>query len=230
MKKAVVIISLLLGFSYIGFSQEALLDEQVAPIYANSKWGPNQSNFIHLYCGFGFVTPMGQNDANPVYLGKSSNWELGLRYKKRITNWLAIGGNVSYDLFNYRIPQNSDKKFPDLLFYSKQKVLIHNISLQPFLRFNFGRRGNKIGNYIDVGAFYNFVVGSAEKQFNTPNGLDKVKKKNLSYISKSYYGLFTNIGFGRLSIYGKYNMSSIFNDSKYADMPPLTIGLQLGFF
>jgi hypothetical protein len=46
-----------------------------------------------------------------------------------------------------------------------------------------------------------------------------------------YYGFFTNIGFGRWVIYAKYQYSGIIKgDTRYADLPPVTIGLQLGFF
>ena len=224
------ILILIIGFSQATQAQEILMHENVYQDSVKGNWGPNLSHWMHFYGAFGFVTPINQNVESEIYFGKATNWELGLRYKKRITNWLAIGGNVSYDFFNYRLEQNQDKTLPDTLFYDKQKIVLHNLNLAPFIRFNFGRRGNKIGNYIDFGFFYNAVLSNAEKQKGTPSGLDKVKVKNLQFIANDYYGFYTNIGFGRWVIFGKYNYSAIIiKDHSFADLPPLTIGLQIGF-
>ncbi len=226
-----IILTICIGSFHYAKAQEVLLDENVYQDSVKGKWGQNLSNWMHFYGAFGFITPINQNTNSPIYFGKASNWELGLRYKKRLTNWLAIGANISYDFYNYRLEQSKDKTLPDSLFYDKQKIVLNTFSMQPFLRINYGRRGNKIGNYIDFGFFYNAVFSNAEKQKGTPSGLDKVKKKNLQYIAGDYYGFYTNIGFGRFVIYGKYNYSPIIKGNpSYSDLPPITIGLQVGFF
>jgi hypothetical protein len=230
MKKLLIII-IVIASGFVAKSQEVLLNQYVYPDSVRGNWGQNKSHWMHFYGAFGFITPIDQSTWSPIYFGKASNWELGLRYKKRITNWLAIGGNISYDFFNYRMEQSIEKTFPDKQFYDKQKVLIHNFSMQPFIRINYGRRGNKIGNYVDFGFFYNAIMSSREKLLGTPAGLDKVIIKNPDYMPGDYYGFFTNIGFGRWVIYAKYQYSGIIKgDTRYADLPPVTIGLQLGFF
>jgi hypothetical protein len=230
MKKLLIII-IVIASGFVAKSQEVLLNQYVYSDSVRGNWGQNKSHWMHFYGAFGFITPIDQSTWSPIYFGKASNWELGLRYKKRITNWLAIGGNISYDFFNYRMEQSIEKTFPDKQFYDKQKVLIHNFSMQPFIRINYGRRGNKIGNYVDFGFFYNAIMSSREKLLGTPAGLDKVIIKNPDYMPGDYYGFFTNIGFGRWVIYAKYQYSGIIKgDTRYADLPPVTIGLQLGFF
>jgi len=230
MKKLIIII-IVVTSSFIAKSQEVLLDQYVYSDSVRGNWGQNKSHWMHFYGAFGFITPINQSTWSPIYFGKASNWEFGLRYKKRITNWLAVGGNISYDFFNYRMEQTAEKTFPDKQFYDKQKVLIHNFSMQPFIRINYGRRGNKIGNYVDFGFFYNAIMSSREKQLGTPAGMDKVIIKNPAYMPGDYYGFFTNIGFGKFAIYAKYQYSGIIKgDTRYADLPPVTIGLQLGFF
>jgi len=227
-----ILLALCIGSFQYAKSQEIVLSELVQQDSVKGKWGQNLSNWMHFYGAFGFITTYEQNNSSPIYFGKASNWELGLRYKKRITNWLAIGANVSYDFYNYRIEQSTDKTLPDsILFYDKQKIVLNTFSLQPFLRINYGRRGNKIGNYVDFGFFYNFVFSAAEKQKGTPAGLDKVKIKNLNYIADNYYGFYVNIGFGRWVVYAKYNYSPIIKtNSNFANLPPLSFGLQFGFF
>ena len=230
MKKLLIII-IVIASGFVAKSQDVLLNQYVYSDSIRGNWGQNKSHWMHFYGAFGFITPIDQSTWSPIYFGKASNWELGLRYKKRITNWLAIGGNISYDFFNYRMEQSIEKTFPDEQFYDKQKVLIHNFSMQPFIRINYGRRGNKIGNYVDFGFFYNAIMSSREKLLGTPAGLDKVIIKNPDYMPGDYYGFFTNIGFGRWVIYAKYQYSGIIKgDTRYADLPPVTIGLQLGFF
>jgi len=231
MKKITLLVLIFILSGSFAFGQQVLLNEQVLPDSTRRDWGQNKSHWMHFYGAFGFITPINQSTWSPIYFGKASNWELGLRYKKRITNWLAIGGNISYDFFNYRMLQSVDKTFPDQQLYDEQKVLIHNFSMQPFIRINYGRRGNIIGNYVDLGFFYNAIMSSREKMLGTPSGLDKVIIKNPSYMPGDYYGFFANIGFGRWSIYAKYQYSGIIKgDTRYADLPPVTIGLQIGFF
>jgi len=231
MKKLLIFFLIVLGINLTVKSQEVLLDQYVSSDSIKGNWGQNKSHWMHFYGAFGFITPINQSAWSPIYFGKAANWELGLRYKKRITNWLAIGGNLSYDFYNYRMEQSKEKTFPDMLFYDKQKVQIHNFSLQPLIRINYGRRGNIIGRYMDFGFFYNAVISSREKLIGTPNGVDKIVTKNPSYIPNDYYVFFTNIGFGRWVIYAKYQYSGIIRgDTRYMDLPPITIGLQIGFF
>lgn len=84
---------------------------------------------------------------------------------------------------------------------------------------------------MDLGLFYNVVISSAEKQFGTPAGNDKVKIKNLDYIANDYYGFYANFGINRWVVYAKYNYSHlIVGNPNYTDLAPLTIGFQIGFF
>jgi len=229
MKKITLILLILALSGSFAFGQKVLLDKHV--IQHSRKWGQNKSHWMHFYGAFGFITPINQSTTSPIYYGKSNNWELGLRYKKRITNFLAIGSNISYDFYNYRIEQSIEKTFPDKQFYDKQKLGIHNISLQPYIRISYGRRGNIIGKYIDFGFFYNAIMSGREKNFGTPSGLDMVLIKNPSYLSSDYYGFFTNISFTNMVIYAKYRYYQIIKtNSTYSDLPPLTIGVQIGFF
>ena len=227
--KTLFILGLLIGTFPKAEAQTILLQEIVHQDSVKGKWGPNLSNFMHWYIGFGFITPYDQNSGSEIYFGKANNFELGLRYKKKIIGWLAIGSGISYDYYNYRLEQNADKTLPDTLFYGKQKIKLHNLSLSPYLRINIGRRGNRLGNYIDLGLYYNVVLGSSLIMHDTPQGVDKVKVKKPDYIIQDYYGFYTSICIAnRFVLYGKYRQSDlIIGHAEYADLPPLTVGVQI---
>jgi len=232
MKNLIFLFIIFLTISQTVIAQEIVLSESVRPDSIKGKWGPNLSNYIHFYSSFGFITPVEQNTGSEIYFGKANNFDLGLRYKKRITNWLAVGANLYYEMYNYRLEQNDDKNFPDTLHYGKQKLKTHNFGIAPYLRINIGRRGNRLGNYLDMGAYWDVVFCQKIKQFDTPAGIDKVVIKNADLLNNTFWGVYANIGFANsFVIFAKYNMSELVkpSDKNYADLPPLTIGLQINF-
>jgi hypothetical protein len=211
-------------------AQETILKDETTNYKNTKSFGKNRKYYTHFYIGFGFAAPISKEVTNTQIYGKSYNDEFGLRIKYRLSNWLAIGGNISYDLIKYRIKQLGSKTFPDNVSYEKQTIEIQNFSLQPYLRLNFGKRGNKIGKYLDLGYYYNW---SLIKQIEEGNigGYNEVMTKNPGYLNRNNYGILVAFGINRLSIYGKYRISKLITDSKYNyELSPLIIGLQIGIF
>jgi hypothetical protein len=234
MKKYIylIITAALFAINQNSKAQEVVLSEKVIQDSVRGKYGPNMSHYLHFYAGFGFITPVNQNTGSEIYFGKANNFEIGLRYKKRITNWLALGANLYYEMYNYRLEQNDDKTFPDTLIYGKQKVKSHNFGIAPYLRINIGRRGNRLGNYLDVGVFGNVIFSQKLKAFDTPDGKEKVVLKDAGLLNSTFWGVYANIGIANsFVLFAKYNMSELVKpgNANYADLPPLTIGLQFNF-
>ena len=161
MKKYTYIFNLLIIMMIsLGISaQETILDENTYDYKDPNLFGQNRPFYLHYYLGYGLITPYQQDIRNEIIFGKSFEFELGLRFKYRFTNWLSIGTSMSYDIMNYRINQNAENIFPNNNYYideAKEKFISQSFSLLPYLRINIGRRGNKIGKYMDIGYFFNW--------------------------------------------------------------------------
>jgi hypothetical protein len=62
------------------------------------------------------------------------------------------------------------------------------------------------------------------------NGLSKTVQKDLRTVSNQSQGIYVGIGIKRYSIFGKYRLSELIESSYAPELPPYTVGIQIGFF
>jgi len=230
MKRLLTII--LFSISLCTFSQDILLHQNVKADTIRPTYGPNLSNFFYGYIGLGF--PLYTNETvNYTKPGVSSNFDLGLRYKRKITNYLATGLELGLTTAGYKLKQTDPKTIPDTVVNDKEKFQISTIMSSGYVRINVGRRGNYIGNYLDIGAYggWNF-----QKKHKTTNGNEAGEKVKLSttqlkYVENFSYGLLARIGISRYALTAHYRLSDIFKSS-YAmpELPRLIVGIEVGLF
>lgn len=230
MKKIFTII--LLSFTLGAFPQDILLQQNVKADSIRPTYGPNLANFIHGYIGLGF--PLHTNKTiDYTKAGASSDFDLGLRYKRKITNYLAVGLEMSLNATSYKLKQSEPKTIPDTVVNDKEKFQISTLSGSGYVRINVGRRGNYIGNYLDLGTYagWNF-----QKKHKTTNGNEAGEKVRLSttrlkYIENFSYGFLARIGVNRYALTAKYRVSDIFDSSyEIPELPRLIVGIELGLF
>jgi hypothetical protein len=120
--------------------------------------------------------------------------------------------------------------------------LTNNLGGDVFLRFNIGKRKNTVGNYIDLGAYGEWVYGSSWKMINEYAGTvgsplefkrGVFTAENLEFLESINYGLQARIGYGKFVLFGKYRMSDMFTQNfkdniSGTDLPRLIVGLELG--
>ena len=146
-----------------------------------------------------------------------------------------------YDNTVYRIKQKEGKRFPNANIHDKETLRLNNLGFEIFQRINFGRRGNFVGKFIDMGLYYNwaFDVKHAYKdkidQSNNPDMAKNTKiiNRNLNYIDDFNYGLRARLGFNRSVLTFTYRLSDLFdktfhNNEIDIEMPRFTLGIQLG--
>jgi hypothetical protein len=230
MKKIVfVFLFVLLGIA--GFSQTVLM-HQDAKDTVLGKHGPNLKNFSHFYVGIGFIAGKPDSAGSDIKAGKSVNVVLGYRYKLKISNFYAIGYDIAYNSYSFSLEQDSKKITPDTVLHKKEKLNFGNLGLSPYMRFNYGRRGNHIGKFIDLGAYgdWTFIASDISKDKKSNGNLVKTKISHLNYYNATNYGVLVRIGFNRYVFYGNYRLSNIFKSSyNYPELPRIIIGLQIGF-
>jgi hypothetical protein len=230
MKRIITII--LVSLSFAAFSQEILLEQNVKADSVRPTWGPNLKNYIHGYFGLGF--PIHTN-GQVAYTapGASYSFDVGMRYKRRFTNYFAMGIDLGLTLASYKIKQNQGKYVPDTVINDKEKFQISSAVSSAYIRINMGRRGNYIGNYIDLGAYggWNMVKKHRTTNENADGEKVKIVTSRLKYVENFSYGLLARMGTGRWVLKGTYRLSDIFEPSyQIPELPRLIVGVEIGLF
>ena len=230
MKKTVFTFLLVL-FGIVGFSQTLLMHEDVKDTVLGKR-GPNLKNFSHFYLGIGFIVGKPDSTGSDIKTGRSVNVVLGYRYKLKICNFFAVGYDIAYNSYSFALKQNSKKITPDTILHEKEKLNFGNLGLSPYMRFNYGRRGNIVGNFVDLGAYGDWTFSASNNtKDKEPNGnIVKTSISHLNYYNHTNYGVLARIGFNRYVIFANYRLSDIFKKSySYPELPRVTVGLQIGF-
>ncbi len=64
----------------------------------------------------------------------------------------AIGYDIHFSSMNYRLDQKSSSKIvPNNIKHDKEKLRFNNLGIELYNRFNVGRRGDRVGQFIDLG-------------------------------------------------------------------------------
>ena len=229
--KRIIFIALLFA-SANAFTQEILLEQNVNSDSIRPSRGPNLKNFSHFYIGLGF--PINTNeDVTYTKFGSSTNIDFGFRYKRKFTNFFATGFDLGIGSTTYNLSQDVPKTVPDTIINEKEKFRIFSVSPSAYLRFNFGRRGNYVGNFLDLGTYGDWNIRKLHFTINKNEQDEKVKVETtrLDYMENFSYGFLARAGSNRYVVTAKYRMSDIFKSS-YAipELPRLTVGVEVGLF
>jgi hypothetical protein len=208
---------------------------------STSNFGVNSRHYVHGYINTGFMLSPSEGEGGDIIYGKSHSITPGIRYKLKLNNVFAVGASLNYTYNIWHIKQTDQKVIPNDVLYDKQKLLNHNIGADAFLRFNIGKRGNTIGNFIDIGAYGEWAYRSSHKYYvnvdmtGDPRAFDYYVtiQKHLSFINKLNYGLTARLGYGRIIVFGRYRMTDMFTQNfkdaiSSTELPRLIIGIELG--
>lgn len=224
----------------VAFAQHVLLEEEVND-YEIKKWGANCKHNIHAYTGLGFLASETEGSGMKIIYGASSAFRFGVRYKRRFTNWLSTGIDLNYNIISYRMKQYDDKILPVPTEWDKEKFVLNNLGSEYYIRLNFGRRGNFLGKFLDVGVYGNWTFNSRYiVKYEQDNGdnlseSSKTVYSNLDFIENTHYGISGRVGFNKVSLYANYRLSDLFSDGfntvneEKVELPRLITGLQISF-
>jgi len=240
--KRYLFLSSFLIFSFAVLGQTVLLHEKISDYdFKMPKKGPNFRHFTHLYIGFAFFIPGNENNEIETKPGSTTTFSVGWRYKFKITKWLALGGGLNYanDVFN--LAQNENKIVPNDIQHDKEKLRFNNLGPEAYLRFNFGKRGNVIGRFVDFGAFFNWSFKVKHMFQNEVDknaqpyqaGKERVILSDLKYVEKFHYGFKGRIGLNRFVLTASYRMNELLTKEYREDVgemffPKLNVGLEIG--
>jgi hypothetical protein len=219
-------------------AQDVLLEQNVEKDTIVPKNGPNMKRYSHFYTGFGLVFGESEANGSAINYGKSLDYIVGYRFKYKINNFYAIGFDAKYSWTSFNIKQDNNMNLPVGYRYEREVLNFNNFGLIGYQRFNFGKRGNHIGNFLDLGAYsdwafsvkqkYNIEFKESENSFNSDT---QIINKGLRYVERLNYGVTARVGFGKYVVYGSYRLSNLFKPSFSAfnnlgELPRFVAGIQ----
>ncbi len=228
-----ILIILVLVLSGAAVKAQSVLMEEKVDFYENvAEKGPNRKHYTHGYGSWGILFGSGENNyiqTNPLF---SHYFNLGIRYKRKLGNVYSLGYEVEAGSHTFRLAEDEGRAFPDTIHFHKEKVNLYSVGLGVYNRFNFGRRGNYIGNFIDIGVYgeWNYASRYFYKNKYGDGQSRKLSVYNPDYINAFSYGAFMRAGYNRYVIFARYRLSEVIKSgSGYNDLPPFTVGIQIGF-
>lgn len=228
------------------YSQEVVLDMNVEDQYTQEK-GPNMRHFFHFYIGGGMVADFGEEEGSKIKGWRSGQFVFGYRYKLKLLSFYSLGADLGYrstDYFLEEREENSSNPSNPFTYYTegiqRQVLNCQGIGLEVYQRINFGKRGNSLGKYLDLGfrGQWNFLTSETLvlkfEEYNFPQKKSRVKNKQLRYVEPFRYEATARLGFNKFILYGQYRLSDLFNHVKVYDnrevdipeLPRLIVGFQ----
>lgn len=230
MKKNLVT-AFLAMFTLSAAAQEVVIKEDVQKDTIVPKKGPNRKHFKHLFVGYGFIVGP-QHNTGESFTPRSNTFVFGWRYKRKFNETFSSGIELAYMKRNYLLTYLPG--FPLVLPPSAtgvdwEKLSFADLDANLYLRINYGRRGNKVGKFIDVGGgagwiFYN----SLTTKFSMVGG-DKMVQRIRGYgdLDPLILNGIARVGFNRYVLFAQYRLSQIGN-AFLDDLPKLSVGFQVG--
>ena len=227
------ILVLLVAFLHIQ-SQEVLIDEKPAHPYTSTNWGSNRTNHLQLVIGFGHHLPLENNIIANKLIG-TYNLAAWIQYKRKFTPVIAL-------LLSGGVEQNRMALASDIFPPSVSNLSSENEWLRldwasgiALFRFNFDKkRGNYLGEYCDIGVFYNYLLASRHVIINTftPGNASFNKQKTilkgLHDINNQRWGFALRLGFNTLALQYLLQLSEpIFTFNNSISFPIHQVGLTI---
>ena len=235
LKRGGLMVALLTGASLAARAQQVLVQANVANDTVKTNFGPNRRWFGHGYVALGLVAGPSETGARLRYGFSSAEARLGGRLKLRLGPSVALCGDLAYVYLRYELAQEAGKLVPAPTLHQREYLGLHQLAAEAALRFNVGRRGNAVGNYLDLLAGGSWTAGTSHLTEDVPSpGITSVEttESGLPYLRRFGGSAGARLGFDRYALVARYRLSPAFA-SAYAAWPELprwVIGVEVGLF
>lgn len=228
---------ILLGLVLLSFisakAQIVELEKDVDAQMKQTKFGKNRTHYVHFFMSLGMVAGKPEKKASAIEYGNSTLFDFGFRYKLKICNFYALGADLSSSYITYALKQTAEKNLPNSVIHDEESLQTAGLNLGIYNRFNFGKRGDHIGRFIDLGGYGNWLYQREHfTRDKLPNGtIQRVSISRLTFMQKTDYGVLVRLGLNQWVLFGKYRFSDLFTpESGYYELPRMIFGLEIGFF
>lgn len=212
-------------------AQEPVLEVEVEQDTVPDERGPNRLKYQHAFYGFGYQPLWGLADELNVQPGLH-RFDLGTRGKHRFSDYFSVGYDSYGGFTNHKFKPNNASLIIDSVGHDKQKLQAFDLAYGVWTRFQFNERGNRIGFYVDLGAYgqWNFFSRYVA-QDKKPDGVDakraKLVQRGLDYQQAWHYGAYGRIGYQMYAIRVQYRLTDWY-DENHPAVSPLIVTLEIG--
>lgn len=216
-------------------AQQVLVQANVADDTVKTTFGPNRRWFGHGYVGLGLVAGPAEVGARLRYGLPSAEARVGGRLKLRLSQSLALCGDLAYAYLRYSLAQEAGKLVPAPTLHQRESLVLHQVATEFALRLNYGRRGNAVGRYLDLLAGGSWAASTRHSTADDPGpGIGSVEttEYGLPYLRRFGGSTGVRLGLDRYALTARYRLSPAFA-SGYASWPELprwVVGVEVGLF
>jgi len=225
-------------------------DEDSTDFNKNSiSIGKKSNKYEKSYFGvdFGFTSYLDDGSfslSNPnkdlgLKAAKSSHFAFVYHKKINLINkQLNFIPGIGFSWYNYRFKRditpitdttNFSWKPEGSLNFSKNKLTATYLEVPLLLQFQAkSNKSNKEGFRIAAGMEFGYLLGGKSKQKSDANG--KQKQRDDFNLQQFRYGAVARIAYHGFSIYGKYALNNLFDDSDPIKLTPVSFGISFGSF
>jgi len=237
MKKVIIIMFVIITNNLI--AQNVLLTQYPMEDTIIPKYGQNLKNFGLVFINYELYVDNFSNNSSKIKHGSSYSLTCGYKYKRKVSNFWSLGYEVFLKNSTFNIVQNNDKIFPTSTKFKNERLSVGGIGIGLYTRFNFDRRGNKIGKYIELGGYasWNYANNHFMKYktvvADSSNAkIIRITETNLNYFQKYEYGIKATLGSNHLSINATYRLSDLIIKKLYfyPEVPKISIGFGIGVY
>lgn len=222
---AVLFLMLTMGIN----AQDVLMQEEVNLSDSKPKYGQNLATYRHFYYDVEF--PVYENlPGNKIEYGTSFNYTLGLRNKFK----LCKHDDVGFEVYFMKNRFSMDKSIYQIIDAYPVDMMLYKFSsfgVSAFNRINFGKRGNMIKGYMDIGAYGGIFVRKRSELEYKDSQEQKVQivTSKLKNVNDLNYGALVRFGWKSYALKAIYRLSDYFKkDSGLNELPRLSIGAEIG--
>jgi len=226
---ALLSLVLLISSTLRGQDVKKVFEETHSDEVFHSKWGPNKKHYAT-----GFIrlsAPVSLSSSQAVRIPGSFDFSFGGRYKRRFCNFYSTGFDFYYSSASYNMKKPGELLMVNFMTdIEKERFANHSISGAWFQRFNFGRRGDHLGKYIEAGVYgqYHFSVKHRFKGKDEDFEIAAISRSVNLTANRLEWGLQAGIGFNALKLFAQYRMSDYLKNGYSAvDVPLLRVGLEI---
>lgn len=220
-------------------AQDVFLKETVPADSSEDIFGPGRRHYVHPFVSTGVAFGPPENDEAAIKFWGSGLFDIGVRYKLKILKRWEMGIGVKYALETFRIEQDSGKKIFGPVQHEKEKLILNDLSGTYYNRFVFGKRGDFVGTFLDLGVYGDLSLGKKqltvdELQDPSSSGFEEIKskRKGLTFVKDLHYGALARLGYNRWVLFARYRLSDLFKNGgisgEYPELPRFRAGVQIG--
>ena len=230
----IIILLLFLFPAFFADAQSVLLEEDVDYYEDVPEYGHNRKHYYHFYGSYGHMLGSTNEDKSKIAPFLSQYFDLGMRYKRRFSQFYSMGYDIIINNRNFRLADDESRNLPADDILDKESINLFTLEGGLYSRFNVdSRRGNYIGDFLDIGVFggWNFLSRYYYKHEFTEGQNRKFSAYNPDYLETFNYGAFVRAGYNRYVLFARYRLSNLINtdDNNYEDLPAFNVGVQVGF-